>query len=314
MKSIVKFSIAIPAYKQSYLKEAVDSVLAQTYMDFELIIVNDTSPYDLDSIVNSYSDSKIRYYKNEKNCGDINVVDNWNKCLEYANGEYIICMGDDDVLLPNCLEEYDKLIKKYPGLGVYHVWTQIIDEKSNFVNFTAARPEFESVYSLIWHRWDNRKQQFIGDFLFDTQMLKKNGGFYKLPLAWGSDDLSAIIAAIPNGIANTQKICFCYRINSRTISNTGNALIKLNAINAEMNWYKDFLKSKPSDSLDEKYWICIQKAFELHFQKKKGLIVAKDLKKHTLINLCKWIFMCGKYGIKPKVLIWALMQTLKGRA
>ena len=152
------FSVTIPAYKAKYFKECIDSILAQTYSDFELIIVNDASPEDLDSIVSSYSDSRIRYYINEKNCGAVNVVDNWNKCLEYAKGEYIICMGDDDRLLPNCLEEYVKLMEKYPGLGVYHAWTEIIDEKGEYKNMTDARPEYESVYSLIWHRWKGRSQ------------------------------------------------------------------------------------------------------------------------------------------------------------
>ena len=50
----MKFSITIPAYKRKYLKEAIDSCLSQTFKDFELIIVNDASPEDLDSIVNSY--------------------------------------------------------------------------------------------------------------------------------------------------------------------------------------------------------------------------------------------------------------------
>ena len=100
----MEFSITIPAYKAKYLNECIDSILAQTYKDFELVIVNDASPEDLDSIVNQYIDSRIRYYVNEKNCGAINVVDNWNKCLEYAKGEFIICMGDDDKLMPNCLE------------------------------------------------------------------------------------------------------------------------------------------------------------------------------------------------------------------
>ena len=74
----MKFSITIPAYKRSYLKEAIDSCLAQTYGDFELIIVNDHSPENLDAIVTQYNDPRIRYYVNEKNCGAVNVVDNWN--------------------------------------------------------------------------------------------------------------------------------------------------------------------------------------------------------------------------------------------
>lgn len=66
----MKFSIAIPAFKAKYLKECIDSILAQTYKDFELIIVNDASPENIDSVVKPYlSQAKIRYYKNEKISG-----------------------------------------------------------------------------------------------------------------------------------------------------------------------------------------------------------------------------------------------------
>ena len=130
----MKFSITIPAYKAKYLNECIDSILAQTYKDFELVIVNDASPEDLDSIVNLYNDCRIRYYVNEKNCGAINVVDNWNKCLAYANGEFIICMGDDDKLMPNCLEEYAKIIAKNPNLDVFHGRVLRIDDDSNVID------------------------------------------------------------------------------------------------------------------------------------------------------------------------------------
>ena len=62
----IKYSFVLPAYKARFFREAIDSILAQTYKDFELIIVNDASPEDLDSIVNSYDDSRIRYYVNER--------------------------------------------------------------------------------------------------------------------------------------------------------------------------------------------------------------------------------------------------------
>ena len=63
----MKFSITIPAYKQKYLYEAIESCLVQSYKDFELIVVDDASPEDLKSIVDMFSDPRLRYFRNKKN-------------------------------------------------------------------------------------------------------------------------------------------------------------------------------------------------------------------------------------------------------
>lgn len=217
----MKFSITIPAYKQKYLYEAIESCLAQTYKDFELIIVDDASPEDLKSVVDRFQDSRIRYYRNEKNCGALHVVDNWNICLGYAEGDYVICMGDDDRLLPNCLEEYSKLIDKYPDLDIYHGMTEIIDENGNVTNMQEARPEREGMYSMISGRLRNSRLQYIGDWLFKRTALEQLNGYVNMPMAWGSDDLTAYTIAKNKGVANTQMPVFQYRISSLTISNSG---------------------------------------------------------------------------------------------
>lgn len=227
MKEDMKFSILVPAYKARFLGECMDSILCQTYSNLELVIVNDASPENLSEIVSGYNDGRIRYYVNGKNFGAIDVVDNWNKCLSHATGDYVICMGDDDKLLPCCLEEYRKLIAKYPEVGVLHGWTAVIDDSSKVVAVNDPRPELEDVYSLVYFRLLGR-HQYIGDFLFKRDRLLANGGFYKLPLAWGSDDLSAVMAA-GDGIANTSAIVFLYRDNQLTITNTGNARVKAEA-------------------------------------------------------------------------------------
>ena len=240
----MKFSITIPAYKSQFLNEAIRSVIAQTFGDWELIIVDDCSPEHLRAIAEPYLyDSRIHYYRNEKNCGAVNVVDNWNTCLSYTAGDYVICMGDDDLLLPCCLEEYKKLIDKYPLLNVYHARTQIIDDKGSIINLQGPRPEWESVLSLLWNRWDNRHRQFLGDFCYRTDYLKAAGGYYKQPLAWGSDDITAALAAKGNGIANSQCFCFQYRENAMTISKSSrNAHLKVEATLAHYCWFTNFIK------------------------------------------------------------------------
>lgn len=292
----MKFSIAIPAYKSSYLRIAIESIYAQTYEDYEIIIVDDASPENIKNICCFFDDNRLHYYRNEKNCGAINVVDNWNIALNHCTGDYVICMGDDDVLPPNALETYADLIVKYPGLGVYHGLTEIINEKSEVMDMQPLRPEFESVYSLIWHRWTSRKAQFIGDFVFDTKRLKENGGFFKLPLAWGSDDISAVIAAKDKGIANTQKVCFQYRVNSQTISSGKYGTLKVEAANKEYLWYCSFLQKMPTDEMDLKFYKLIGTLIEEHYSWKYSYEMTSDLVRN-LRHINEWLGICSHYGI-----------------
>jgi len=305
----MKFSITVPAYKRKFLNDCIDSIIAQSYNCFELIIVDDASPEKLDEIVSLYNDNRIHYYRNEKNIGAINVVDNWNKCLEYATGEYIICMGDDDRLLPNCLEEYAKLIEKYPRLGVYHAWTEIIDENGIFVDLQEPRPEWESVYSFIWNRWNGRKQ-YIGDFLFDSKILKEKGGFYKLPLAWSSDDISAVIAAYGKGVANTQIPTFQYRESKYTISRTGISEKKLDAVLLSKLWYKDLLSIKPFNTMDIKFWTLLNQMFELHFYNMQRSIIKEDMKCKSVFRFVYWFRNRKRFSINAFVIKRVFLDSL----
>lgn len=252
---MIKFSILIPSYKANYLSEALNSCLQQTYQNFEVIVVDDASPENLGVIVKPFlSDKRVRYYRNKENCGAKDVVDNWNICLEYCSGDYLICMGDDDRLLPCCLDEYAKLIEKFPGIGLLHGWTELIDENGDFLLMQQPRPLFEGPMSVCWNRWNGRGLQYIGDWCFNVKLLRQDGGFYKLPLAWGSDDISAVRAASHNGVANTQKLCFQYRQNRYTISKSGNFDLKMDSIMQEMKWYKSFLSSYiPKEDIEMKF-------------------------------------------------------------
>ena len=104
------FSIAIPAFKAAYFGQTLSSILSQSFQDFEIIVVDDASPENLKQICDKYNDPRLKYYRNESNCGAINVVDNWNIALNYCSGDYIICMGDDDLLAHQALEIYADLL------------------------------------------------------------------------------------------------------------------------------------------------------------------------------------------------------------
>jgi len=92
----MKASVIITTYKRPhYLSEAIESVLAQSFKDFELIIINDDSPgEETEKVILSYNDPRIKYIRNEKNLG---AAKSLNIALNNAKGEYIAIVDDDDV-------------------------------------------------------------------------------------------------------------------------------------------------------------------------------------------------------------------------
>lgn len=269
------FSILIPAYKKCFLKECIESVLRQTYVDYEVIILDDKSPEDLQSVINSFTDTRIRLFQNEKNVGAVNLVDNWNKCLSVAQGEYVLCIGDDDKLMPNCLEEYAKAIDEHPDSSVFHCRSHIIDDNSAISGQTPSLPGFEMVLENMWQRIHCHREQFIGDFLYKRVDLLNNGGFFKLPLAWGSDDITSYIAMADMGIYHINEPIFCYRKNVLTISSSGNAEYKLKAIDGQEIWMKEFLNNYIPKSIEE--------GKRLSDLKKELPVYFKEKRKHTIV-------------------------------
>lgn len=108
----ISFSFVMPAYKKRFLYQAIDSILKQRYTNFELIIVNDASPENLNEVVSMFNDERIRYEVNEKNIGGQDLIANWNHCIDYAKNDYIILATDDDMFDSDFLSDAVHMIKK----------------------------------------------------------------------------------------------------------------------------------------------------------------------------------------------------------
>ena len=306
----MQFTITIPSYKTQYLRECIDSVLGQTYEDFEVIILNDASPEDVGGIVHSYTDTRIRYFENEKNVGAVDLVDNWNKCLELAKGNYIICIGDDDMLMPDYLEQYAEMIVKYPYVDLFHARSFRINEKSELIAVSQGYSEHEHVFQFMLHRL-NYGIQFIGDFCYRTETLRKMGGYFKLPLAWGTDDITAYKAAKEQGVVNIQKPTFCYRTNQDSITNGGYIPLKLEAVDKMLSWYNVFLdNTKPVDTTEELCKKELKERLASFIKKKKALLLSESL--HTnKWAVIKWFIRKKQYGLTPSDLALAMYYAKK---
>jgi glycosyltransferase involved in cell wall biosynthesis len=121
-------SVLLPVYNGGrYLRAAIESLLQQTYQDFEIIIVDDGSTDDTLTVIQSIIDPRIVLIRNEKNCG---IVATLNKGLARCTGKYIARMDADDIALPNRFWEQVNYLETHPEVDVLDTVQTIIDENS----------------------------------------------------------------------------------------------------------------------------------------------------------------------------------------
>jgi len=110
-------SVLMPVYnvREEYLKEAVESILNQTFTDFEFIILDDCSANDISGVIRAYNDERIKYFRNEQNLG---IAKSRNKLMELAAGKYAALMDNDDISLPQRLEKQVAFLNSHPEISV----------------------------------------------------------------------------------------------------------------------------------------------------------------------------------------------------
>ena len=129
MANVPRVSVLMPVYNtERYLSDAVDSILTQTFTDYEFIIVDDGSTDSTWEILTRYDDPCIRLVRNENNIG---LIGSLNRGLELARGEYIARMDADDISLPERLATQVQYLDSHPEVGVLGSDFQIIDEEGN---------------------------------------------------------------------------------------------------------------------------------------------------------------------------------------
>ena len=131
-----KISVIMPVYNaEKYINMAIESILQQTFDDFELIIIDDKGTDNSIDIVKKIADPRIKIIHNEKNYG---IAYSRNRGIAEAEGEYIALMDDDDYAPVYRLEIEQKYLDTYPEIAVVGGARHIIDEKNNIVKYNSS--------------------------------------------------------------------------------------------------------------------------------------------------------------------------------
>jgi glycosyltransferase involved in cell wall biosynthesis len=137
-------SIGLPVYNgENYLKEALDSILSQSFVNFELIISDNASTDTTNDLCRSYAnkDSRIRYYRNENNFG---AAWNFNQVYHLARGKYFQWACHDDVWTPTLLERYVDVLDRMDDVVLCYSKTMYIDGNGIPIRSLIGRPNLEN--------------------------------------------------------------------------------------------------------------------------------------------------------------------------
>lgn len=181
-------SIIMPSWNTAqFIAESIQSVIDQTYQNWELIIVDDCSTDNTDKIVEPFlKDSRIKYLHNEKNCG---AALTRNKAMREARGEWIAFLDSDDLWMPDKLEKQIKFMKEH-GYVLSYTEYEKIDEDDNPINIYVTGPDIVDKRKMY-------KYDYIGQLtmmysakhfgLIQVKDIKKNNDYairlqlYKMP-------------------------------------------------------------------------------------------------------------------------------------
>lgn len=238
-----RVSFILPAYKRRFLREAIASILAQTYRDFELVVVDDRSPEDLQEVVDGFHDDRLTYHRNEVNIGGKDLVAAWHHALEYARGEWCVLASDDDIYAPEYLQEMMMLAEKYPRCNLFHCRVGKIDAEGELVELSRGRCEYESGLQFAYQVFVRWCDEMAPEFMFRKSALEAIGGFVKFPLAWGSDDATWAMLARDGGCVCSPKMLFKFRLSGINISTKGGtAFGKVKARLKTWDWVTTYMK------------------------------------------------------------------------
>ena len=185
LKSIPTISVCLPVFNGAdYIAQAIDSVLQQSFDDFELLICDDASSDGTPEICRSYTDLRIRYIRYEKNSGQ---AGNFNRCFTEARGELLTLLSADDYFLPGLLLDRVERLKEHPEVGFIVGGMKIVDARGAELSVSCAWSEDryfapgEFLNSLLFGAVVNTLSLVFRKSCMDRI------GLFRTDLTWGHD-------------------------------------------------------------------------------------------------------------------------------
>lgn len=142
-------TVLMPVYNgELFLQKTIDSILCQTYKDFEFLIINDGSEDRSEDIIKSYKDSRIKYVKNDEN---LKLIKTLNKGIDLAQGKYIVRIDADDIALKDRLENQFEFMESNPEIIGSGTFYSVINERNEVLDLKELPTNHQEIlFSMLF--------------------------------------------------------------------------------------------------------------------------------------------------------------------
>lgn len=205
-------SIVMPVYNRAdYLRESLESILNQSFSDFEFIIIDDGSSDGSVEIIQSYKDERINLFVNSENKG---IVYSRNRGLKEAEGKYTAMFDSDDIALPDKFEKQTDFLEKHPDYAMCGTWVKWIDENGQLTGEKWKLPAPPEKIPAI--------MLFRNYFVQPTVVIRREAipeGGYSEGFDIVEDSKMWFDVSLKHKVANLPEYLLHYRVHSGNVSN-----------------------------------------------------------------------------------------------
>lgn len=295
----------MPVYNgEKFLRDAIDSILAQTFKDFELVLINDGSNDSSADIIASYDDPRIVFINNRENTGLPKVR---NQGLDVSRGEYIAWLDCDDMSLPGRLEKQVELFDKNPRVGVCGAWMKIIGGTQDEIVQHPTNPEFIRAKMLFNNCLANSTVMMRAactreiDLRFDlSQHLSQDYGLWvRIPKQWQIVNIPQVLTLyrLHSGQVTARyqqiQIDITWQIQNQQLSGLGiSPTAGEKIIHMGLSGFIQDTFETPGEVLDARKYL-----IKLYQANKKYNIYAQKAFRDVLLE--KWNLIAGRLGFSP---------------
>jgi glycosyltransferase involved in cell wall biosynthesis len=208
----------VPCYKLAhFLGECIDSILSQTFQDFEILIMDDCSPDNTPEVARAYSDPRVIHVRNNPNLGHLR---NYNKGIAMSRGKYVWLISADDFLAkPYILDKYIRLLEAHPGIGYVFCPGVATKAAAPNVDFTPWIKEAERAHGdqdRIFKGHEILKRLLAGNTIVAPSGLVRKScyaelGMFPLNMPWAGDWYLWCLFALKYDVGYFAEPMVCYR-------------------------------------------------------------------------------------------------------